>query len=152
MKGAAHSAPRTPPTNVAGSPARTPVRWGAVAAEKGWRLWLLAVSPSIWAAHFMLSYVTAAIWCGRIAGAGASLDPVRVTIAVYTAVALAAIAIVGVIGYRAHRIGDANVPHDDDTPQDRHRFLGFSTLLLSGLSAVAVIYSALAAVFIESCL
>jgi hypothetical protein len=70
---------------------------------------------------------------------------------VYTALALAAIGIVGWIGYRRHRFGNADAPHDDDTPEDRHRFLGFATLLLSGLSAVAVIYAALVAVFVERC-
>ena len=37
--------------------------------------------------------------------------------------------------------GNATLPHDDDTPEDRHRFLGFAALLLSALSAVAVIYA-----------
>jgi hypothetical protein len=58
---------------------------------------------------------------------------------------------VGGIGFRRHRLGSAELPHDDDSPEDRHRFLGFSTFLLSALSAVAVVYSALAAVFIETC-
>jgi len=122
-----------------------------VHAEKGSRLWLLAASPSIWAAHLLLSYVSAALWCGRPALPGGSPDGLRAAIAVYTVLALIAIAIVGALGYRAHRLGSATAPHDDDTPEDRHRFLGFSTLLLSGLSAVAVIYAALVVVFIESC-
>lgn len=114
-------------------------------------LWILVVSPAVWAAHFLLCYVTAAIWCGRLGGDEAAMDAVRAAIAIYTAVALAAIAVVGIIGYRRHRLGAADLPHDDDLPEDRHRFIGFSTLLLSGLSAVAVIYAALAAVFIETC-
>ena len=28
-------------------------------------LWLLAVSPAIWAGHFVLCYLTAAIWCAN---------------------------------------------------------------------------------------
>jgi len=48
-------------------------------------------------------------------------------------------------------LGSATLPHDDDTPEDRHRFLGFATLLLSALSAVAVLYAGLVAVFIRSC-
>jgi hypothetical protein len=42
-------------------------------------------------------------------------------------------------------------PHDADTPEDRRGFMGMATLLLSGLSGVGVIYSALAAVFIGTC-
>ena len=51
----------------------------------------------------------------------------------------------------AGRLGAAELPHDDDTPEDRHRFIGFSTFLLSGLSAVAVVYTGLAALLIETC-
>jgi hypothetical protein len=66
-------------------------------------------------------------------------------------VALAGIGFIGWQGYRRHTHGTANLPHDFDTPEDRHRFLGYATLLLSGLSAVGVVYAALAAVFMESC-
>ena len=117
-------------------------------AENHYELWLLVLSPGLWAAHFMLCYVTAAIWCGKLAG---SFATVRGAIVVFTAVALAGIATVGFIGYRRHAFGSATLPHDDDTPEDRHRFIGFATLLLSGLSGVAVIYAALTAVFIETC-
>ena len=41
--------------------------------------------------------------------------------------------------------------HDLDSPEDRHRFLGFATLLLSGLSGVAVLYAALAAMYFDTC-
>jgi amino acid permease len=120
-------------------------------AEQYQSLWLLTASPVIWAAHFMLCYITASIWCVKGVGPGGSLEGIRMAIAVYTAVALVAIGIIGWIGYRRHSYGHADLPHDDDTPEDRHRFLGFATLLLSALSAVAVIYAALAAVFIGSC-
>jgi hypothetical protein len=120
-------------------------------AEQHQSLWLLAASPIVWAAHFLLCYITAAIWCEKVVGPGGALMTVRVTIAAYTAVALAVIGIIGWVGYRRHSYGSADLPHDDDTPEDRHRFLGFSTFLLSGLSAVATLYAALAAVFIGSC-
>jgi hypothetical protein len=114
-------------------------------------LWLLALSPGLWAVHFLVCYVGAAIWCARWAPPGAGLGPVRGVVAVATAVALAAIATTGWRGWRRHRGGGAHRPHDDDTPGDRHRFLGFATALLSGLSAVAVVFTALAAVFIGDC-
>ena len=114
-------------------------------------LWLLTASPVIWAAHFLLCYATAAVWCAKVVGAGGSLATTRVAISLYTLAALAAIGIIGWIGYRRHSFGSATVPHDDDTPEDRHRFMGFATLLLSALSAVAVVYAALVAVFIRSC-
>ena len=111
----------------------------------------LAISPTIWAAHFLLSYCTAAVWCAKVAGPDGALGAARTAIAAYTAVSLAGIALVGARGWRRHRIGDGSVPHDDDTPEDRHRFLGYATLLLSGLSAVGVVYAALAAVFVGDC-
>ncbi|CAN5287760.1 MAG: hypothetical protein ACR2GW_14915 [Pyrinomonadaceae bacterium] len=120
-------------------------------SEKNQSLLLLTASPVIWAAHFMLSYITASIWCAKVAGPDKSLWEVRVAIVIYTALALAGIGIIGWSGYRRHSYGGDTVPHDADTPEDRHRFLGFSTLLLSGLSAVAVIYAALVVVFFGSC-
>lgn len=114
-------------------------------------LWLLTASPLVWVAHFLLCYGTAAIWCAKVAGGSGSLETVRIAILVYTMIALVLIGTIGVIGFRRHRFGGAGAPHDDDTPEDRHRFLGFATLLLSSLSAVAVVYAALVAVFIRSC-
>jgi hypothetical protein len=119
--------------------------------EKNQNLWILTAAPAIWAVHFMLSYITASIWCAKVAGPGGSLWEVRVAIAVYTVMALVGIGMIGWSGYRRHSYGSETVPHDFDTPEDRHRFLGFATLLLAGLSAVAIIYVALAAVFIERC-
>jgi hypothetical protein len=115
-------------------------------------LLLVTASPLIWAAHFLLCYATASIWCAKVIGPAASLATVRTGIIVYTALALTGIGITGLIGYRRHSLGHAALPHDDDTPEDRHRFLGFATLLLSALSAVAVIYAAAAVVFIERCI
>jgi hypothetical protein len=124
-----------------------------VIGEAGKRdhLWMLVVSPAVWAAHFLACYVTAAILCGRIGGPGGSFPTVRWAIAGYTVVALIAVAVTGYAAYRRHTFGDAEAPHDDDSPEDRYRFLGLATLLLSGISAIAVVYAALAAVVIEAC-
>ena len=120
-------------------------------AESRQRLWIVPAAPAIWAAHFMASYITAALWCGVVVGRDGSLSSGRVAIAVYTVLALAGIALVGWIGWRAQRLGGETPPHDADSPEDRHRFMGFATVLLSGLSAVATIYSALAAWVIRTC-
>ena len=114
-------------------------------------LWLLTISPIIWAAHLLLCYITAAIGCGRFFAPGGSLDSVLTGIAFYTVVALAGIAFVGWEGFRRHRHGTEATTHDLDSAEDRHRFLGFATLLLSGLSALAVAYVALAVTFFDTC-
>lgn len=119
--------------------------------ERGIELLMVAGGPVIWSAHFLLSYATAAVWCARFAGPADSLDPVRIAIAVFTIVALAGIAVVARAGWVRHRLPGGSIPHDDDTPEDRHRFLGYTSFVLAGLSAIATIYSALAAVFIGSC-
>lgn len=146
------------------------MRSPATAPRSRWELWLLAASPAIWSVHFMACYLTAAIWCAKAGqSVEVSLHTVRVAIAWYTVAAVAAIVAVGTVGWRRHRLGpridsaarahlrsssvdDATLPHDADTPEDRHRFIGFATLLLSALCAVATLYSALAAVFVRSCL
>jgi hypothetical protein len=115
-------------------------------------LWLLTIAPAIWAVHLLVSYSSAAVWCAKFVPPGAPLGGVRTAIAWYTVVALAGIAIVGWEGLRRHRHGTEATTHDLDTPEDQHRFLGFATLLLAGLSMVAVLYVALAATFFETCL
>lgn len=114
-------------------------------------LWMLTLSPVIWAAHLMAAYGLASIWCAKVAGPGGSLSTVRVVVAALTGLALVGIAIVARAGYREQRRGTLNAPHDRDTDEDRQRFLGLATLLLSGLSAVAVLFASLAALFIERC-
>lgn len=122
-----------------------------VLPEKNESLWNLIVSPTVWAAHFLLSYITAAIWCAKFTPRFGTLTPVRWLIAGYTAAALIAIAINGWSGWRRHRLDAAALPHDADSPEDRHRFLGFATALLAGLSAIAVVFAAFVVLYFEDC-
>jgi hypothetical protein len=119
--------------------------------ERSESLWMLTVAPVIWAAHLGLSYATSAVWCAKVVGPDGSLGTVRTAIGVYTAVALLGIALTGWRGLRRQREGVARSPRSADTSEDRHQFLGWATLLLSGLSAVATVYAALVALFFERC-
>jgi hypothetical protein len=114
-------------------------------------LWLLTIAPTIWAVHLLLSYITAAVWCAKFAAADGALGGVRSAVAWYTVLALVGIAFVALEGYRRHRHGTEATTHDLDSAEDRHRFVGFATLLLAGLSAVGVLYAALAAAYFETC-
>ncbi len=114
-------------------------------------LWLLITGPTIWAVHFLLCYISAAIWCAKFSGPEGSVDSIRIAIVVYTLLALAGLVATGLIGFRRHSFGRATVPHDFDTDADRHRFLGFASVLLTGLSAVAVLYVAMVAMFPGGC-
>lgn len=124
--------------------------------EQSESLWWIAVSPGLWAVHFLLSYITAAVYCARFAERadelGFGVGSVRWLIAaVYTPIAVAGIVWIGWVGWKRHGRGTETAPHDFDTPQDRHRFLGFSMLLLSGLSLVATLFTALVTVYFETC-
>jgi hypothetical protein len=122
-------------------------------------LWLLTIAPAIWAAHLLSCYITAAIWCAKFAPPDGALGSIRTAIALYTAAALAGIVATGWEGFRRHSFpstrlwagGTETTTHDLDSVEDRHRFIGFATLLLAGLSALGVSYAALAAAFFESC-
>lgn len=114
-------------------------------------LWTLISGPTVWAVHFLLSYTSAAVYCAKLVGRDGELFPVRLLVIGLTLLALAVIILAGVRGYRRHRFGEATVPHDFDTAADRHRFLGFATLLLSTLSAVATLYVGATVLFIGSC-
>ena len=122
-------------------------------------LWLLTIAPTIWAAHLLICYITAAIWCAKFVGPGGTLGGVRRAITWYTAAALIGIALMGWEGFRRHRYpstglgagGTEATTHDLDSAEDRHRFVGFATLLLAGLSAVGVLYAALAATYFDTC-
>lgn len=114
-------------------------------------LWTLFAGPTVWAFHFLFSYVTAAVYCAKAGGGAVELMPARLWVAGYTVVAL--LILLGLFAYawRQWRFGDFEPPHDSDTPADRRRFLGYSTLLLCGLSFVAVIYGAMPALLTETC-
>ena len=123
----------------------------AALPERRASLWKLIGGPTVWAAHFLLSYVTAAIWCAKSVVVAAPLGNARIALAAYTVVALIAIAALGWRGWRQHRWGSASLPHAAASAADRHRFLGFATMLLCGLSFVAVVYMAIAMSVIGTC-
>lgn len=105
-------------------------------------LWPLVLGPAIWALYFLISYVTAAVWCAKAAAANGVPDVPRLAIAGYTLAALLGIAGVAAGGWRRYRAARA---------ADSRRFLGFTTMLLCGLSGIATVYVALPILFIRSC-
>ena len=112
---------------------------------------LLTSGPLIWAAHLLLCYGTASVWCAKAVDVGGSLGAARGAITIYTLVGLVGAIAVAWIGYRRHRAGDASLPHDDDTPEDRYRFIGYATFLLACLSAVAIVYAGSVTLFFRNC-
>jgi hypothetical protein len=135
--------PDAPPEH----PARE-THWGPPEEEES--LWWLAAAPTVWALHLLATYATAAIWCAKVAE-GPGLGPVGWVIVVYTVVALVLVALVGRHGYIRQNHGIGVPPHNVDSPGDRHRFLGLATVLLAGISAVAILYVAVAVALVATC-
>jgi hypothetical protein len=114
-------------------------------------LWTLFTAPVIWALHFLACYIAAAVHCAKPGSAPFSFETLRLTLFAITLAALAGILLSAVLAWRQWEFGTDDPPHGEPTRQDRLRFQGFATLLLSGLSFVAVLFVAVPLVFIEAC-
>ncbi|RWN54995.1 MAG: hypothetical protein E5Y65_13235 [Mesorhizobium sp.] len=115
-------------------------------------LWTLFTAPVVWAAHFLVCYIGAAIYCAKPELVGLSFSAVRAGIAAATVIALSLIALSAWLAWRQWGFGTDDPPHDDPTRRDRTLFQGFATLLLSGLSFIAVIFTAMPALFLTECI
>lgn len=119
-------------------------------ASEAWSsLWPMVFGPAIWALHFLVCYVFAAVFCAKLGGQG-DFVTVRLVVAGATVVALVAIAVVGFFGFQQWRV-EHDVHQDQPTDVDRRQLIGQAAMLLCGLSAVGVVYVALPALFIGSC-
>lgn len=113
------------------------------------RLWVPVISPIIWSTHFTVSYIWAAMACGRFSHAG---DSLLTGFIVMTALALVAIGGFFLRAFRqlGYRLPDQ--PHDDATAEDRTRFMAYTTLLLSGMSWIATLFVGVSAFAVGGCL
>ncbi|MBB3881066.1 hypothetical protein [Sphingomonas pseudosanguinis] len=122
-------------------------RWLQRASRLRVTLWTLIVPPTVWAVHFLFSYLWAAISCEKI-GEWA-LFPTA--FAIGTVIALVLIVASGVIAWQQSRTPGDPPPHQEGTDIDRLRFLAYSTMLLAGLSFVAVLFTALPVIMLGDC-
>ena len=119
-------------------------------------LFRIAIAPTIWAVHFVLAYAGAAVACAKLGAGGETVDGLRLGIGALTLVALGGIAWTALAAFRqwnVHAARDARQIAVDlvEEEEGRHEFLGHAALLLAVISAIGVIYTALPAVFIASC-
>jgi hypothetical protein len=114
-------------------------------------LWTLFTAPVVWAAHFLVCYVGFAVYCAKASSLHLSFDTVRIGLGVFTLLALAMIVLSAYLAWRQWGFGSGDPPHDAPTRQDRKHFQGLATLLLSGLSFIAVLYMAIPMIFIAEC-
>ncbi|MCR6502004.1 hypothetical protein MUO32_23510 [Shinella sp. CPCC 101442] len=114
-------------------------------------LWTLFTAPTIWALHFLACYITVAVFCAKAGSASVSFDAMRLALGAVTIAALAGIAASAYLAWRQWGFGSGDPPHDEPTRRDRLLFQGFATLLLSGLSFVAVVFVAVPLLLIGAC-
>jgi hypothetical protein len=122
----------------------------AHALRMGSSLWALVAPPTVWALHFLFSYVYAAIRCAK-AEPFEGIGDVRVAIGVATVVALLVVVACGYAAWVQSRVEGDPPPHQESTDEDRLRFLAVATLLLAGLSFVAIVFTALPAFMFGDC-
>jgi hypothetical protein len=113
-------------------------------------LWALIASPTVWSLHFLFCYVYASIRCAK-GGRLEPLDDVRFAITIATIGALLLVAACGFTAWRTTRIEGDPPPHQESTDEDRLRFLAVATMLLSALSFVAIVFTALPAFVFGDC-
>ena len=114
-------------------------------------LWTLFTAPIVWALHFVICYASFAVICAKGDAAWFDIGTLRLALAGITMLALAMIVASAWLAWRQWGFGIEDPPHDRPTDKARTLFQGFATLLLSGLSFVAVIYGALPLLFIHGC-
>ncbi len=120
--------------------------------DTGTDLKRVIAAPTIWAVHFLLCYLLAAVYCEK-AGRVSDLWPARLGIILLTLLALAGIAALtrGLWQVRARSVTEDDFEFTHNSPEERHRFLSHVALMLCALSAVAVLYVAIPAIYLTSC-
>lgn len=115
-------------------------------------LWTLITPPTVWAFHFLISYVLAAYECAPNVQVFETIGGVRIAIAIVTLLALVLIALVFRRALREWRTeGGSGFHSTEDSEAGRERFLEFSTVLLAALSFVAVLFVALPVLINADC-
>lgn len=121
-------------------------------AEEKASLFRITFAPLIWTGHFLASYSATAVYCAKIFPTAGGLELLRWGIGVATVLALAAIAWAGWRTWRQWRVDNPEREDADASNEDRHQFLGHAASLLSIISFIGVIYTALPALLSASCL
>lgn len=121
------------------------------------RTWaVLLGGPVVWFVHFMVVYLVAEAGCTGGGPGLRLLDPPvpAIVTAVATGVALLACGLLAASSHRRWRVEDppTTARHEPGPHElERHRELGFVGLLLTVLSAVAVLFVAAPALVFASC-
>ncbi len=111
----------------------------------------MIATPTVWALHFLFCYVTAAVVCAPNTDIFRPIGGERVAIGVATVLSLAFCWFAGFRAWREWREAGGKPPHDQPTDHDRERQMELASALLSGLSFLAIIFTALPALLVADC-
>ncbi|OGB26109.1 MAG: hypothetical protein A3I66_13595 [Burkholderiales bacterium RIFCSPLOWO2_02_FULL_57_36] len=109
----------------------------------------LVSAPIIWAVHFLLSYVIVSLVCSS-GGTGAwvaGITASEASIGALTLIAVALLVYIGIVNYEKWR----HARRSALTGDDMSRFFALCSVLLCGLSAIAVIWIAFPAFILSPC-
>ena len=118
-------------------------------SEEAGSLWRIALAPTVWAGHFLLCYATVSLACVR------GVIPIETS-----RIALIAVSVVVLLfflwqGWRAWRQWAPERDHpaalSEGKAEDRHRFLGHATFLLTLISGIATVYTTLPLLLLGGC-
>lgn len=110
-------------------------------------LWTLIVPPSVWAGHFLFSYLWAALQCAKTG----DFSKYPGIFWGGTVLALGIILVSGVIATVQMATPGGDPPHDQSTDVDRLRFLAKCTQLVAALSFIGVVFTAAPVAFLTDC-
>lgn len=117
-----------------------------------WALWRLTFGPWIWALHFVICYSAVSVSCAKLVGPEESLGLLRLGLGLLTLLSLAATAGLAVKAWRQWDfLDDYDYEHSSGEDEHRHEFLGHAAFLLAVMSFVAIIYTGLPLLWMETC-
>ncbi|WP_061938012.1 hypothetical protein [Aureimonas sp. AU22] len=111
----------------------------------------MIATPTVWALHFLFCYVATAVACAPNADIFKAIGGVRAAIGVATVLSLLFCWFAGFRAWREWRQAGGKPPHDQPTDEDRERQMELASALLSGLSFLAIIFTALPALLVVDC-
>lgn len=115
-------------------------------------LWLLLLPFAIWGAHFLAAYVVTAVHCAKSSDPAAAIPVVRWIVTGVTLAALAALAATLLYGRGYCRRESSETDGDGALPVvHQTRFLWAVLLMMTALSALAMLYVAAVVFFFGDC-
>ena len=112
-------------------------------------LWLLLLPFAIWGAHFLAAYVVTAIQCAKSSDPAAAILTVRWIVTAITVAGFAALA--GALRYGRGYCRRESSADASDGSSNQARFVWAMLLMMSALSALAMLYAAAVVFFFGDC-